>query len=70
MTTCTGSHFGSIAIKINFITIENLLEAFKIQVNMEMEKSVCIEIGEVLIELGYMNQEQVDRVLDSMSETE
>jgi len=55
MTTCTGSHFGAIAIASKFITMENLIEAFKIQVKKEMGKSVCVEIGEILVELGYTN---------------
>ena len=69
-TTCSGSRFGAIAIEKDFITMENLIEAFKIQVNKEMEKAVCIEIGEILVELGYMTHEQVDEVLGTISEME
>jgi len=70
MTTCSGSRFGAIAIEKKFITMGNLIEAFKVQVNKEMGKSVCVEIGEILVELGYMVQEQVDEVLGTISEME
>ncbi|MBW1855861.1 MAG: hypothetical protein JRJ00_14485 [Deltaproteobacteria bacterium] len=70
MTTCSGSRFGTIAIENKFITMGNLIEAFKVQVNKEMGKSVCVEIGEILVELGYMVQEQVDEVLGTISEME
>ncbi|MFC1838908.1 hypothetical protein ACFL1N_04950 [Thermodesulfobacteriota bacterium] len=63
-TTCSGSRFGAIAIEKKFITMEELIEAFMIQVHREMQESVCLEIGDVLVELGYMTQNEVDEVLN------
>ena len=62
-TTCSGSRFGAIAIEKKFITMEELIEAFMIQVHREMAESVCVEIGDVLVELEYMTQSEVDEVL-------
>lgn len=61
--TISGSRFGAIAIEKKFITMEELIEAFMIQVHREMGGSVCIDIGDVLVELGYMTQSEVDDVL-------
>ena len=63
--TCSGSKFGAIAIEKKFINMEELIEAFMIQVHREMRESVCVGIGDVLIDLGYMTQSEVDEVLDS-----
>lgn len=64
-TTCSGSKFGAIAIEKKFVTMEELIEAFMIQVHREMGESVCVEIGDVLVELGYMTQSEVEEVLDT-----
>ena len=63
-STCSGSRFGAIAIENKFITMEELIEAFMIQVHREMHEAACLEIGDVLVELEYMTQSEVEEVLN------
>ena len=65
----SGSRFGTIAIEKNFITFENLLEALKVQVNKDLEESIHVEIGQVMIQLGYMKKKEVEEVLHSISKS-
>jgi len=67
-TECSDSRFGKVAIEKNYITMENLINASRERVIRESKESVCLELGEVMIELGYMLQEQVDEVLHIVSE--
>ena len=58
--------FGFIAVKKGFITIDQLIEAMKIQVREEINKGVHRLIGAILIEMGFMNTLQVNEVLESI----
>ncbi len=55
--------FGTAAIKMGFITPEQLLEALKIQVKENLDNSSHRLIGSILQEAGYMNFQQIDQVL-------
>ena len=59
--------FGMIAVGKGFITLEQLLEAIKIQVSEDVDdKKSHRLIGEILIEMGLLNPPQIRDVLGSM----
>ena len=58
--------FGLIAVEKGFITADQLVEAFKIQVSEEIEKGKHRLIGAILFERGFITLPQVDEVLESM----
>jgi len=58
--------FGFMAVTKGFITIDQLIEAMKIQVREEINKGVHRLIGAILIEMGFMNTSQVNEVLESI----
>ena len=50
--------FGSIAFREGFVTASELVQAITRQA---MEK---MKIGEILVQLGFMTEEQVDKVME------
>ena len=58
--------FGAVAIDKGFITLENLIEAIKIQIIENLDGSDHRLIGQVLWEEGYLNTEQINEVLKTM----
>ena len=58
--------FGAVAIDKGFITLENLIEAIKIQIIENLDGSDHRLIGQVLWEEGYLNTEQINEVLITM----
>ena len=65
----TGPHlekrFGLTAVKKGFITLEQLMTALKIQLKEDLDDlSRHRLLGEILIELGFMNTEQINKVLE------
>ena len=58
--------FGSVAVEKKFITIENLYEAMKIQIQDDLSGSVHRPIGQILWELGVITNEQIGEVLKTM----
>jgi phage-related tail protein len=60
--------FGSIAVKKGFISVEQLIEAVKIQVKEDVEKGESRPIGRILIDLGFLTEEQYEAVRKSLSE--
>jgi len=58
--------FGAVAIEKGFITLENLIEAIKIQVTENLEASEHRLIGQILWEKGYLTTEQINEVIESM----
>ena len=59
--------FGDIAIQKKFITKNQLLEAMTVQIEKQLERAEHKLIGAILIELGYMSEEQVSEVVETMS---
>jgi len=59
--------FGFMAVKKGFATPEQVTKALEVQ----FEENVLAEkhrlIGEILIDMGFMNTSQVDEVLEEMS---
>ena len=56
--------FGAIAVEQGYISLEQLLEAMKVQVTEDIEKKKHRPIGQILFELGYMSDSQIEEVLD------
>jgi hypothetical protein len=60
--------FASLSMKKGYITEDHVIEALKIQVNENIEKSTHRPIGQILLELGYMNKQQLNDVMDMFVE--
>jgi hypothetical protein len=58
--------FGSVAIDKGFITLENLIDAMKIQILENLGGSDHRLIGQILWEEGYIKTEQINEVLKAM----
>jgi hypothetical protein len=58
--------FGALAIDKGFITLENLIEAMKIQILENLQGLDHRLIGQILWEEGYIKTEQINEVLKSM----
>jgi len=61
--------FGEIAMSKGFITKEQLANVMTTQVKEEIERSVHKLIGEILIEMGVMDESQIKEVLEAMIKT-
>ena len=58
--------FGFMAVEMGFITLDQIIEAMKIQVREDLENQKHRLVGEILVDLGFMNPSQVDEVLKAM----
>ena len=58
--------FGAVAIDKGFITLENLIEAMKIQILENLQGIDHRLIGQILWEEGYIKTEQIKEVLKTM----
>jgi len=58
--------FGAIAIQKGFITLEQLLDAMKVQIIEDLEDAEHRLVGQILWERGYISTEQIKEVLESM----
>lgn len=58
--------FGLTAVQEGYITLDQLLEAIKIQITEEIEKGEHRLIGRILYEMGVITPPQIDEVLKSM----
>lgn len=56
--------FGEIALEQRFVTPEQLLEALTIQARDKVEARPERLLGQILLELGYLSEDQVSSVLD------
>ena len=55
--------FGTIAVKKGFVTQEQLIQAFIIQVSENLEKGEHRLIGAILLDQGLMTIQQIDEVI-------
>jgi hypothetical protein len=60
--------FATLSMKRGYITEGHVIEALKIQVNENIEKKTHRPIGQILLELGYMNKQQLNDVMDMFIE--
>jgi hypothetical protein len=58
--------FGSIAVEKGFITIDQLASAMNIQILENVEKKKHRLIGEILLDLGFITEPQIDQVVKSL----
>jgi len=56
--------FGTIAMSKGFITLEQFTEAIEIQAKEELTDSKHRRIGEILVDIGFMNSTQVNAVMN------
>lgn len=56
--------FGEIALEKRFVSAEQLYEALTLQARNRVEGMIEKQLGQLLLELGYMNEEQIREVLD------
>ncbi len=61
--------FGIIAMSKDFITLDQFAEAIEIQAKEDLERSDHRLVGEILVDLGFMNISQVNEVLEELIET-
>ena len=59
--------FGIVAIDMGFITAEQLIEALRIQVIGDIEQKEHKLIGTILLEMGLVTREQIDKVVEEMA---
>jgi hypothetical protein len=61
-----GKRFATIAMEREFVTIEQVAEALKIQIIEDMGTLSHRLIGKILLDLGYLTSSQHKEVLDAM----
>ena len=60
--------FGDTAISKGFINIEQLVEAMTQQIKEDAQGQTHRLIGEILVDMGYMDQHQVGKTLEYLKE--
>lgn len=55
--------FGMVAISMDFITMDQLKEALSLQAEENVNKKTHRPIGQILEKLGYIETEQISKVL-------
>lgn len=58
--------FGVMAMLKGFITLEQFAEAIEIQTKADLSELDHRPIGEILVDLGFMNTSQVNEVLETL----
>ena len=56
--------FGEIALEKRFVSAEQLYEALTIQAKNRTAGLLEKQLGQILLEMGYMTEEQISEVLD------
>ena len=56
--------FGEIALEKRFVSAEQLYEALTLQARNRVEGVIEKQLGQFLLELGHINEEQISEVLD------
>jgi hypothetical protein len=55
--------FGQLAMEKSFVTLDQIIEALTIQTREDVEKKRHRTIGEILLDLGYINTRQIQMVI-------
>lgn len=58
--------FGDLAVSRGLVTVEQLIKAMSLQVREEAEKDRHRLLGEILVELGFMDAADVQKILKDM----
>jgi len=69
LETFVEPRFGDVAISKGFITPDQLIKAMTFQIKEELNNKKRRPIGEILIEMGYMNTSEVEETLDVLQRT-
>ncbi len=56
--------FGEVALEKRYVTAEQLYEALTIQARDKVDGKPERLLGQILLELGHMNEDQIRQVLD------
>jgi hypothetical protein len=56
--------FGEVALEKRFVTAEQLYQALTHQARLRVEGRMEKQLGQILLEMGYITEEQVNEVLD------
>lgn len=56
--------FGEVALENRFVSAEQLYQALTIQARNKVEGRMDKQLGQILLELGYMDADQIRQVLD------
>lgn len=59
-------HFGAIAIEKRFITLDQFIEAMTLQVREDLNSLEHRRIGQILLEMGYLNDSQIKEILQTL----
>ena len=59
--------FGMVAVQKGFILPDQVIDALTIQISEELDEEEHRLLGEILLELEYMNASQIGEVLDEMN---
>jgi len=59
--------FGFVAVKKGFVTPEQVSRALEVQVKENVSLQKHRRIGEILVEMGFMDSAEVNEVLSDMS---
>ena len=58
--------FGVTAVAKGYITLEQLIEAIKIQVSEDVDKAPHRLLGDILVKMGLITPKQILEVIDAM----
>ena len=58
--------FGVVAVGKEYITVDQLSEAMKVQIEEDVGQKEHRPIGEILLSMGYMNPPELNEVLTEM----
>jgi len=59
--------FGFVAVKKGFVTPDQVASALEIQIKENVSVKKHRRIGEIMVEMGFMDTDEVRDVLDDMS---
>jgi len=51
-------------VEKGYITRDQLIEAMRVQIKKDTKEGMIVRIGEILLELGYLNESQIDEILN------
>jgi hypothetical protein len=60
--------FGALAMEKGFVDLDQVIEAIVIQARENVEREIWSPIGEILLQLGYMDSQQIKEVLEAKFE--
>ena len=58
--------FGVTAVESGYATVDQILEAIRVQIMEDMDRGMHRIVGEILIDQGVMNPGQINDVLKTM----